>query len=144
MSGGGRRRGHGFLVWSLSLTESWWHLASCRLQKDLDASSTHLLQPHAGGFLCRQVGWEALSFYYRIWIRLFFFSSIKHIHSRSEEWLDYLWKTKKMLMWVCSQSLCSNFYFTSESPTFLTFYRPVRKYLDRTYQESLIMERKVL
>ncbi|XP_021115007.1 inactive ubiquitin carboxyl-terminal hydrolase MINDY-4B [Heterocephalus glaber] len=25
-----------------------------RLQKDLDVTTTHLLQPHAGGFLCRQ------------------------------------------------------------------------------------------
>lgn len=35
---------------------------SCRLQKDLDVSTVHLLQPSAGGFLCRQVGWKTLTF----------------------------------------------------------------------------------
>lgn len=71
--GGGGRRGCRLLLLSLSLTEGWWRLAFRRLQMDLDASTTHLLQPSAGSFLCRQVGWEALPFYCRIWNRLLFF-----------------------------------------------------------------------
>uniref|UniRef100_A0A667IA54 Ubiquitin carboxyl-terminal hydrolase MINDY n=2 Tax=Lynx canadensis TaxID=61383 RepID=A0A667IA54_LYNCA len=43
--------GHGVILFLYSLIFS---RTFERLQKDLDASSTHLLQPHAGGFLCRQ------------------------------------------------------------------------------------------
>lgn len=50
------RRGCRSLVQSSSPTKCWWYLPFCRLQKDLDVSTIHLLQPNAGGFLCRQVG----------------------------------------------------------------------------------------
>ena len=41
---------------AVMVSECWWFLQFCRLQKELDVSTTHLLQPNAGGFLCRQVG----------------------------------------------------------------------------------------
>lgn len=50
------REGSRFPTQSLSLTTFWWPCSLCRLQNDLDITTTHLLQPNAGGFLCRQVG----------------------------------------------------------------------------------------
>ena len=41
---------------AVTVPECWGFLPFRRLQKDLDVSTTHLLQPNAGGFLCRQVG----------------------------------------------------------------------------------------
>lgn len=115
--GSGGRHGCRFSVESSSLTKCWWLPPSCRLQKDLDVSTVHLLQPNAGGFLCRQVGWKTLAF---CCLNEAFFFPNKAYSFLSQQISSCLWKTK-MLLWVCYQILPSNFHyspfcFISETP----------------------------
>lgn len=71
--------------------DCWQLPSSCRLQKDLDINTTHLLQPRAGSLLCRQVSGKTLHLFCRLWTRLLFkvdsFSPwAKPGHSVFERW----------------------------------------------------------